>query len=78
MRPGAAAPLPCMPDGYPAGKGPVRVPMAKPLPKRFGLVGAQPRTDADTGRLGASDRHPEVGWHPQHASVPSVGNSNAQ
>ena len=78
MRPGAAAPLPCMTDGYPAGRSPVRVLMAEPLPKRFGLAGAQPRTDANTGRLGASDSHPEVDWHPQHASVPSVGNSNSQ
>ena len=56
----------------------MRVLMAEPLPKRFGWAGAQPRQDANTGRLGSSDSHPEVDWHPQHASVPSVGNSNAQ
>jgi hypothetical protein len=77
MRSGAAAPLPCRPDGYPAGRSPVRVLMAEPLPKRCGLAGAQPRKDAHTGRLGSSDRQAEVDWHPQHASVPSVGNANS-
>ena len=78
MRPCAVVPLACMSDGCPAGRGPVRVPMAEPLPKRSGLAGVQPGTDADTGQPGSSDGHPEVGWHPQHASVPSVGDSNSQ
>ena len=78
MRPYAAAPLPFMTDGCPAGRGPVRVPMAEPLPKRSGLAGAQPCTDAATGQPGSSDGHPEVGWHHQHASTPSVGDSNSQ
>ena len=42
MRPYAAAPLPFMTDGCPAGRGPVRVPMAEPLPRRSGVAGAQP------------------------------------
>jgi len=78
MRRRAAAPLPCMTDGCPAGRDPVRAPMAEPLPWRSGLMGAQPCTDADTGQPGSSDGHPEVGWHPQHASTPSVGDSNSQ
>jgi hypothetical protein len=78
MRPCAVVPLPFMTDGCPAGRGPVRVPMAEPLPKRSGLAGAQPCTDADTGQPGSSDGHPEVGWHPQHVSAPSVGDSNSQ
>jgi hypothetical protein len=78
MRPCTAAPLPCMPDGCPAGRGPVRVPMAEPLPRRSGLADAQPCTDADVGQPGSGDGHPEVGGHPQHAAVPSVGDSNSQ
>ena len=78
MRPWAAAPLPFVTDGYPAGRGPVRVPRAKPLPRRSGLAGAQPRKDTDMGRPGSSDGPPGVGWHPQHASAPSVGDSNSQ
>ena len=78
MKPYAAAPLPCMTDGCSAGRAPVRVPMAEPLPRRSGLAGAQPRRDADTGYPGSGDGHPEVGWHPQHASVPAVGDSNSQ
>jgi hypothetical protein len=61
MRPCAAAPLPFMTDGYPAGRGPVRTPMVEPLPRRSGLAGAQPRKDADTGHPGSDDGHPEVG-----------------
>jgi len=78
MKPYAAAPLPFMTGGCSAGRAPVRVPMAEPLPRRSGVAGAQPRTDADTGQSGSGDGHPEVGWHPQHASVPSVGDSNSQ
>ena len=78
MRPCAAVPLPFVADGCPAGRGPVRVPMAAPLPRRSGLADAQPRTDAHTGPPGSGDGHLEVGWHPQHASVPSGGDSNSQ
>jgi hypothetical protein len=78
MRPCAAAPLPFVTDGYPAGRGPVRVPMAEPLPGRSGLAGTQPRQDAAMGHPGSGDGHPEVSWHPQHASAPSVGDSNSQ
>jgi hypothetical protein len=78
MRPCTAALLPCMPDGCPAGRGPVRVPMAEPPPRRSGLADAQPCTDADVGQPGSGDGHPEVGGHPQHAAVPSVGDSNSQ
>jgi len=74
----AAVPHPFLTDGCPAGKGPVRAPMAEPLPRRSGLADAQPRTDADTGPPGSGDGHLEVGWHPQHASVPAVGHSNSQ
>jgi len=78
MRRRAAAPLPCMTDGCPAGRDPVRVPMAEPLPRRSGWAGAPPYTDTDTGPPGSSDSYPEVGWHPQQASMPSVRDSNTQ
>ncbi len=78
MRPCTAAPLPCIPDGCPAGRGSVRVPRAEPLPWRSGLMGAQPCTDADTGPPGPGDGQLGAGWHPQHASAPSVDDSNSQ
>jgi len=78
MRPCVAAPLPCMTDGCPAGKGPVRAPMTEPCPRRFGLAGAQLCTDADTGQPGFGNGRPEEGWHPQQAPVRSVGDSNSQ
>jgi hypothetical protein len=53
----AAAPLPFLSDGCPAGRGPLRVPMAEPLPSRSGLADAQPRTDADTGPPGSGAGH---------------------
>lgn len=78
MRPCATAPLPFVTDGCSAGRAPVRVPMADTLPRHSGLAGAQPRTDVDMGRLGPGDRPSGVGWHPQHASAPSGGDSNSQ
>ncbi len=78
MRPCAAAPLPFVTDGCPAGRSPVRLQMADPLPRHSGLAGAQPRTDAPTGHPGPGDAHPGAGWHPPHASAPSVGDSNSQ
>jgi hypothetical protein len=78
MRPCAAAPLTFVTDGCPAGRGPVRVPMAALLPRRSGLAGTPPHKDADTGYPGSGNGHPEVGWHPQQASMPSVGDSNSQ
>jgi len=38
MKPYAAAPLPFMTGGCSAGRAPVRVPMAEPLPRRSGLA----------------------------------------
>ena len=78
MSSGAVPPLPFVTDGCPAGRGSVRVPMAEPLPRRSGLADAQPCPDADAGQLGSGDGHPEVGWYPQPASVPAVGDSNSQ
>ena len=78
MRRRAAAPLPCMTDGCPAGRDPVRAPMAEPLPWRSGWTGAQPCTDADTGPPGPGDGQLGAGWHPQYASAPSVDDSNSQ
>ena len=78
MRPCAAAPLPFMTDGCPAGRDPVHLQMADPLPRHSGLAGAQPSTDVDTGRPGPGDSLSGVGWHPQHASAPSVGDANSQ
>ena len=78
MRSCAAAPLPCMTDGSPAGRDPVRAPMAEPLPWRSGLTGAQPCTDADTGQPGLGDGQLGAGWHPQYASAPSGDDSNSQ
>jgi hypothetical protein len=74
----AATPLPCMTDGYSAGRGPVRVPMAESRPRHSWLVGTRLCTAVYPGPLDSGDSHPEGGEHSQHALVPVVGDSNSQ
>ena len=78
MRPYAAAPLPFLTDGCPAGRGPVRAQRAESLPRHSALAGAQPCTDTDTGPPSPGDGQLGAGWPPQHASAPAVDNSNSQ
>jgi hypothetical protein len=78
MRPCAATPLPCMTDGYSAGRGPVRVPMAAARARRSWLVGTRLCTAVYPGPSDSSAGHPEGGGHSQHASMPVVGDSNSQ
>jgi len=50
--------------------------MAEPLPGAPGWR-VRSRQRRGHGDPGSGDGHPEVGWHPQHASMPSVGDSNS-